>query len=135
MLESCMCKGRYEETQTPAPVPSCPRAGPARPRWPADPCGGLLTLSPAHCAAHRSRRWGLMPADIDTMATRTGREGMVASAGARLHAGLGHGGPRQWPSLWPPALAFGLPCCRRPASKPELSKPRREEAPVCVPAG
>lgn len=61
---------------------------PSAPGSPADPRGGLLTLSPAHCAARRSRRWGLMPADTDTMATRMGHEAMAAGAGARLHAGL-----------------------------------------------
>lgn len=61
---------------------------PARPSSPPDPCRGLLTLSPAHCVACRSRCWALMPADTDTMAPRMGCEGMEAGVAAQLHAGL-----------------------------------------------
>lgn len=81
----CWLLSPCKRPRWPHPVCGQGRLGPS---LPADPRGGLLTLSPAHCAAHRSRRWGLMPADTDTMATRMGHEEMAARAAAWLRAGL-----------------------------------------------
>lgn len=69
----------------PAPGARWPRP---QPQPPADPRGGLLTLSPAHCVVGGSQRWGLMPADTDTMAARTGHEGTVDVSAAQLPAAL-----------------------------------------------
>lgn len=79
------CKRPRSSASLSRPVRGQDRLSPGSP---ADPRGGLLTLSPGHCAAHRSRPCGLMPADTDTMATRMGCEGISAGAAPRLHAGL-----------------------------------------------